>query len=225
MAYSEPVLVTGTTVHTGRADPPLPGDPVSMSSRVVDAASGLLQSFRPISAVREHLTDILHYRRDTARQIAVHEFVTHLSEDFGQVLLFDSDTYDARLVGVQFVISKKLFDNLPEAEKSLWAPMDYAVGSGVVVAPGVPTFAEKQLLTRLRSSYAKSWIFWHVDDGNAVPAGYPALADPYTAPSQVRKDVLEARNRALGYATAAKQVPDWETDVLLGNVDPQAVAS
>lgn len=62
-----------------------------------------------------------------------------------QSLLFDSDKAGARLLGVEYVITEKLYNQLPEQEKKLWQPRAWEVKSGSLVAPGMPMTIEHKV--------------------------------------------------------------------------------
>jgi hypothetical protein len=47
-----------------------------------------------------------------------HHYVTVLNDDVMQAVIYDSNTKDARLMGVEYIISERLFKTLPPEEKS-----------------------------------------------------------------------------------------------------------
>ena len=54
-------------------------------------------------------------------QMEVHHYCHQLNEDFAQCALFDGNTQDANLNGIEYIISEKLFSTLPEEEKKILA--------------------------------------------------------------------------------------------------------
>jgi hypothetical protein len=44
--------------------------------------------------------------------------------------------------------SERVFNDLPTAERKYWHPQNYEILSGELVAPGLPTGAEKTLLKK-----------------------------------------------------------------------------
>jgi hypothetical protein len=54
-----------------------------------------------------------------------------------QCAIFDSPEADARLIGVKYIISEKLFDTLSDEEKKQWHSHDYEVKGGILFMPGV----------------------------------------------------------------------------------------
>lgn len=51
----------------------------------------LLQSFQPLNSVHEHVCAWHFYAHDMSRQVEVHHFCSHPSEEVRQCCLFDSD--------------------------------------------------------------------------------------------------------------------------------------
>ena len=83
-----------------------------------------------------------------------------------QCLIYDRDDIkEARLIGVEYVISSEIFAQLPNEEKKYWHPHVYEVKSGQMVAPGVPGRLEDRMMAKLVDTYGKTWHFWQVDRG------------------------------------------------------------
>ena len=76
-------------------------------------------------------------------------FCTHLNEDFHQCVIYDANRPDAKLIGIEYIVSRKLFATLPDDEKKLWHSHDYEVGSGALIAPGVPDLGEHAVMADL----------------------------------------------------------------------------
>ncbi len=56
----------------------------------------------------------------------------HYNQDMRQCAIFDSPEADARLIGVEYIISEKLFDTLSDEEKKLWHSHEYEVKGGIL---------------------------------------------------------------------------------------------
>jgi len=117
------------------------------------------------------------------------------------------------MVGVEYVVSGKLFENLPEEEKAMWHSHRYEVKSGQLVAPGMGEDAEHELVAKLISTYGKTWHTWQDDPD--LPLGAPVLMMGFTADGQVKPELVDKRDQALGVSTAAKKaaradIPDTE---------------
>ena len=70
---------------------------------------------------------------------------------------------DAKLTGVEYIISKALFSQLPAEEKHLWHSHVHEVRSGQLIAPGLPEPAEHELMETIASTYGKTWHTWDTD--------------------------------------------------------------
>jgi hypothetical protein len=117
------------------------------------------------------------------------------------------------MVGVEYVVSGKLFESLPEEEKAMWHSHRYEVKSGQLVAPGMGEDAEHELVAKLISTYGKTWHTWQDDPD--LPLGAPVLMMGFTADGQVKPELVDKRDQALGVSTAAKKaaradIPDTE---------------
>jgi len=91
------------------------------------------------------------------RQLIAHHYCSHLNQDVRQCVIYDSDRPDARLIGIEYIISEELFNQLSSEEKKLWHSHVYEVKSGQLVAPGVPDIAEKEVMKELIHTYGKTF--------------------------------------------------------------------
>lgn len=117
----------------------------------------MIQSFRPLSKVCQHVCGLHYYDGDTNRQLIAHHYCSHLNEDVRQCVIYDSPDANARLIGIEYIISAKLFEQLPPEEKQYWHSHVYEVKSGMLVAPSVPEIAEHMEMEKLINTYGKTW--------------------------------------------------------------------
>lgn len=131
---------------------------------------------------------------DQQKQVRTAHFCKQVNPDLYQCIIYDGNGKDARAIGIEYVISEKLYKDLPAAEKKYWHSHDGEVDSGLLVLPGLPVEKQKQILSALRSTYGKTWQTWdRLED--AVPMGEPALmwnVDPKKV-SQITKKSVAAR--------------------------------
>merc|ERR1711879_66825 len=137
-----------------------------------------------------------------------------------QCLIFDSNEENARLIGVEYVVSERLFKTLPEDEKKLWHSHHYEVKSGMLVLPGVPSVAEHTFMEGFIKTYGKVFHFWQVDRGDPLPIGPPRLMMALTADDQLDKGLLDRVHGKLGIDTEACR--KGREDIPLPEVDPGA---
>jgi hypothetical protein len=158
----------------------------------------LLPGMNPVRSIHAHLCGFHFYSGDLARAVSVHHYCSHLRPDVFQCIIYDSDRPDARLVGVEYIISEARFNQLPAEEKKLWHSHRYEVMSGQLVAPGVSGPAEHELMKELVNTYGKTWQLWQVDRGDELPLGLPQLMMGFTADGQADPGMVAERDRGLG---------------------------
>ena len=157
----------------------------------------------PLRSIHSHLVGFHFFNGDPARQLVAHHYCARFSPEVMQCVLYDADREGARLVGVEYIVSARLFKTLPEAEKKLWHSHRFEVKSGQLVAPELKEDAEKSLMQSLALTYGKTWQTWQVDRNAQVPMGIPQLLMGFTAEGQADPRMVAERDRARGVSTAA----------------------
>lgn len=142
-------------------------------------------------------------------QMEAHHYCKVVNDELLQCVLFDGNTVEANLIGIEYIVSAHLFGTLPEQEKSYWHPHNFEVLSGQLVAPGLPETAEKALMKLLMNSYGKTWHTWHTgrhdgEPGTALPMGDPKLMWSFNREGECDPELAADRNRAMDIDTAAK---------------------
>src|SRR5580658_2524153 len=104
-----------------------------LKHRVLDVAAGAMQPKYPLSAMSTYLNGFHMYADEMGRQVEATHFCIHLRHDLHQCVIFDRNAPDARLIGIEYIISEERFRSLPEDEKRLWHSHNYEVKSGILV--------------------------------------------------------------------------------------------
>jgi Protein of unknown function (DUF1264) len=86
------------------------GAPLSTKSHVLETGAKATQNFAPLSSVCAWLNAFHVYASDTSRHVEANHYCTHLNEDVRQCLIYDRPEKGARLIGVEYMISKKLYE-------------------------------------------------------------------------------------------------------------------
>ncbi|EIE23376.1 DUF1264-domain-containing protein [Coccomyxa subellipsoidea C-169] len=183
-------------------DNDVPGETPSLTSKVLNLGMAVTEKFAPLKKVCQHVCAFHFYAHDMSRQVEAHHYCSHLSEEVRQCVIYDSDAANARLIGVEYIISRRLFDSLPEDEKKYWHSHTYEVMSGQLYAPRVPVVAENEEMKKLVDTYGKTWHMWQVDRGDPLPLGPPQLMMAFTADNQLREDLVADRDARYGKNTA-----------------------
>jgi hypothetical protein len=195
-----------TTAKIGQGHP--------LKHRVLDLASGAIQPKYPLSAMSTYLNGFHMYADDMGRQVEASHFCIHLRPDLHQCVIFDRNAADARLIGIEYIISEERFRGLPEEEKRLWHSHHYEVKSGELVAPGIPDRAEHAYFRDLVTTYGKTFHTWQYDRDD-FPYGIPQLMMGFTQDGQADEALIDGRDRRLGVSTVRKRrnradIPDPE---------------
>lgn len=88
----------------------VPGNPPTITQKAVLSASSVLETFKPLSKICEHVCAFHLYAHDDTRQVLAHHYCTHLSSEVRQCLLYEGGQPGARLIGVEYMISSRLFE-------------------------------------------------------------------------------------------------------------------
>ena len=104
-------------------------------------------------------------------------------------------------MGVEYIITRKLFETLDNEEKMLWHSHEYEVKSGTLIAPGIPEIAEHELMEKLVSTYGKTIHTWHTDQQRSLPLGAPMIMMGFTGDGQIHQDLVTARDQRFNVST------------------------
>ncbi len=182
-----------------------PGADTSATTRALEAGAAALQDKAPIQALNAYLDGFHFYSGRPQEQMEAHHYCAILNEDVIQCVIYDGNVADAKLMGVEYIVTERLFRDLPAAEKALWHSHAHEVKSGQLVAPGIPQVAENELMKKLVGTYGKTWHTWHTDRQKTLPLGVPQLMMGFTADGQVRPALVEDRDRRFGIRSADKK--------------------
>jgi len=198
----------------------LPGDSKSLKKKAGELVSDVIQPYAPIRGINCHTDSILFFSGEPKRQMEVHSMCNFLNDDVAQCLLYDSDRSNARLIGVEYLVSERVFKSLPDDEQKLWSSKQFEVKSGIEVAPRLPQTAENQLMQDLVNMYGKNYCTWQVDK-HYLPMGTPkmlfSLVDDGPSPDPV---LLERRAKKLN--ADPKKLSEERRDIVAHDVHPNA---
>ncbi|XP_020106158.1 oil body-associated protein 2B-like [Ananas comosus] len=195
-----------------------PGRGTTVGSHVLDKGAAALQALRPVRQMKQHACSFALYAHDLARQVEAHHYAARLNQDFLQCAVYDSPDSAARLVGVEYIVSDRIFETLPPEEQKLWHSHAYEIKSGLWTNPGVPEMLQRPELANLAKTYGKFWCTWQVDRGDRLPLGAPALMMSPQAVDlgKVRPELVRRRDEKLGISTedlresrVEMEEPEW----------------
>jgi hypothetical protein len=199
-----------------------PGGEESIKTRALEAGADLLQEKSPIRQFNAYLNGFHFYNGDLHNQMEAHHYCGHLDEEVIQCTIFDGNRADAKLMGVEYIISQSLFMQLPAEEKHLWHSHVHEVRSGQLIAPGIPQLAEHELMEKIAGTYGKTWHTWHTESQNRLPVGAPMLMMGFTADGQAEDTMIAKRDHRFDISSADKRAQ--RADIVYPAIDPDADA-
>ena len=198
-------LLTACAGNNSDSNVVAPGDIKSPATQSLDAGAALLQSRPPVDALNAYLDGFHFYNGHMEAQMEAHHYCAILNEEVIQCVIYDGNRKDAKLMGVEYIISEQLFAGLPKAEQALWHSHVHEVKSGQLVAPGIPEVAEHALMEKLVHTYGKTWHTWHTDLNKDLPLGVPQLMMGFTADGQADPQMVADRDRRFRLDSAQKK--------------------
>lgn len=203
------LFLSGTLAACGDNNTPsnvvAPGDDTNAKTKVLETGTALLQGKQPLEAMNVYMDGFHFYNGYMKAQMEAHHYCSVVNEDINQCVIFDGNCKDAKIMGVEYIISKQLFDPLSAGEKKLWHSHVHEVKSGQLVAPGIPQKAEHEFMEKMIGTYGKTWHTWHTDQKLTLPLGPPALMMGFTADGQVDEVMVAERDSRMGISSAEKR--------------------
>tara|TARA_R110002020_G_scaffold4441_3_gene19408 strand:- start:375 stop:1139 length:765 start_codon:yes stop_codon:yes gene_type:complete len=192
-----------------KSDTEVPGREETTKTDVLEIGASALQKKGPFDHMNIYLVGFHPMKEDPSHQMEAHHFCTQINEDFAQCALFDGNTEDAKLTGIEYIISEKLFNTLSKQERKYWHPHNYEILSGQLVAPGLPDVANKELMESKMNSYGKTWHVWSTGnsegDGDKIPLGDPQLAWSFNRDGEAKPGLVENRDKEMDINSREKR--------------------
>jgi Protein of unknown function (DUF1264) len=152
-------------------------------ARQAHADDGQAAHGRPAIGDKAPIREILHCQLSFAGvhllkdlpeypQVAYH-YCKPVNDDVSQCVLYDGTGPDARLIGVEYLVSDALYQKMPPEEKSYWHDHKYEVDSGLLKSLTQAGEGEKKSLASIRTLWGKVFHTWAT--GKTYPSGPPRL--------------------------------------------------
>lgn len=168
---------------------------------VAETPDGVLPASGPIDAIGVYVVGFHPMVHDPEHQMAVHHYCTQKTPHFAQCVLFDGNTADANMNGIEYIVSEEAFEALPPEEKILWHPHNFEILAGQLAAPGRSPETERALMRTLMNSYGKTWHTWSSrpfeGEPDPAPLGEPKLAWSFNAVGEAIFGLVETRDREM----------------------------
>ncbi|KAI0180158.1 DUF1264-domain-containing protein [Hypoxylon sp. FL1284] len=211
----------------------VPGGPVSTEDKVLETGASMVQEFNPTKQLCAHLNAFHTYADEPGRFVEANHYCAHLSEDVRQCILYDGPGKDARLIGVEYMITERLYAGLEPEERRLWHSHVYEVKSGMLTLPGGPSApglrtawetAETREMEHVVGLYGKVYHLWQTDRGDPLPIGPPQLMTSFIADGQIDFDTAVA-DRDARFGTDWKRNKELRRDIPVPQIHPDADAA
>ncbi len=185
------------------------GSKKKFSTKILETGSAILQRNAPLKNTTIYLVAFHPMKADLSQQMEAHHYCKQVNEDFAQCVLFDGNTEQANLTGIEYIISEKLYQQLPDTEKTYWHPHNYEILSGQLMAPGLPVWIENKLMKKKINSYGKTWHTWmtggsHMPE-DKLPIGEAMLAWSINHDGEVNPTLLKDRDRKMDVNTEKRR--------------------
>jgi Protein of unknown function (DUF1264) len=135
-------------------------------------------------------------------QVAYH-YCKPVNDDVSQCVLYDGTGPDARLIGIEYLVSDALYQKMPPEEKVYWHDHKYEVDAGLLKSLTQTGEDEKKTLACVRTLWGKVFHTWAT--GKKYPRGTPRLfwavtgEEPYVLSPDARLPLeLEERRAKMG---------------------------
>ncbi|SCV68742.1 BQ2448_863 [Microbotryum intermedium] len=161
-------------------------------------STAMIADFSQINDIKNHFCAFHPASTDRTRHIESHHFCSHLTEEVQQCVIFSAgDEKDPlanrRLIGIEYIVSERIFKSLPDEEKKYWHSHRYE------------DRAEEPIMTQLYKTYGKTIHTWQPDIHPDLPIGPPELMMSYTADGQIPTNVVLSRDERCKIDTIEKR--------------------
>lgn len=185
------------------------GEERKRETAALETGANVLQDVTPVSQIGIYLVGFHPMKDDPQVQMESHHYCDQVNEDLAQCVLYDGNTENANLHGVEYIISERLYEQLPAEERKYWHPHNYEILSGQLVAPGLPDVAEEEFMEQIMNSYGKTWHVWmtgvHGRDADRLPLGEPHLAWSFNHDGEALPGLVEQRDQRMGIDSQEKR--------------------
>jgi hypothetical protein len=174
------------------------------ASEAPAAGHGTMRNGRfmaPISNQHLHFCGIHVAKDDPSLQLITQHYCGPYGKEMHQCLIFDSLEKNSKLLGVEYIVSDRVYRQLPDEERKLWHPHTYEVLAGGLIAPGMPAEDESKFMKALLTTWGKTWHTWP-DPTTDVPMGEPRLMWSLTGDGQEDRRVIAERDQQFGVSTS-----------------------
>lgn len=182
-----------------------PGEEKTAKTQALETGADVLQDKTPLKKLNMYLDGFHFYNGDIKGQMEAHHYCSKINEDLTQCVIYDGNGENAKIMGIEYIVSEKLFKTLPAEEKKLWHSHVHEVKSGTLIGPGLPLVAEHELMEKLVSTYGKTFHTWHTDRELTLPIGPPMIMMGFTKDGQTDPKMVADRDKRFNVSSKEKR--------------------
>lgn len=131
------------------------------------------------AGVKAPLAEVMHcplafagvhlLKSNPAQSRVAYHFCKTVNSGLNQCVLYDGTGPDARLIGIEYLVSDAVYQSMPEEEKAYWHDHKFEVDDGLLKSLTQSGEEERETLTQVRTMWGKVYHTWV--DGDAYPRG------------------------------------------------------
>lgn len=160
------------------------------------------QEENPADAYKMHICAFHIAKDDPNVVIETQHYCSPLHDNLFQCLLYETTQgTKPKLLGVEYVISDALYQNLSPEEKKLWHPHDFEVREGLLALIGATKEEDEATMKLLVKTWGKTWHTWP-DPKTDIPLGIPRLMWSAVKKGEVPQSLIEKRDQMWNINTA-----------------------
>jgi hypothetical protein len=133
----------------------------------------------------------VHLMKDVPERSAVaYHFCKPLNDDVNQCVLYDGTGPNAKLIGIEYLVTDAMYQKFPAEEKAYWHDHKHEVDAGLIRSLTQTGDDEKATLKVVRTLWGKVYHTWA--SGEDYPRGPARLfwsvtgQDPFTLPKDAK---------------------------------------
>jgi hypothetical protein len=154
----------------------------------------------PAASVKAPLQEVLHcplafagvhlMKEVPERSQVAYHFCKPVNADLNQCVLYDGTGPDAKLIGIEYLVSDAVYQKMPPEERAYWHDHKYEVDAGLLKSLTQTGAEEKATLAAVRTLWGKVYHTWA--SGRDYPRGPARLfwsvtgEEPFVLPAGTR---------------------------------------
>ncbi len=143
------------------------------ASRMLAMPAVLATDLKPTEGWTLHIDAKRHF--PSKPNLLAHHYCKEVSGGLTECQIYDSDRPDAKLVGVEVIVSPETYKTFSAAEKARWHYHKTEIPKVSATLPDLSPEEAAKVVKKLEGTYGKVYLLW--DPGKGQPAvGQPSLS-------------------------------------------------